>query len=239
MADSAIDRAKQAVRHRVWDAMEREGVSLPPGAQGRIPNFVGADLAAERLADLAAWRSASVVKSNPDWAQLPVRLRALTDGKLLYMAVPRLATVKPFYLLDPAELPQPFDAAVSSDGAAEAAPKVGLDEMRPVDLVVAGSVAVNPAGVRIGKGAGYSDIEVALLIEAGLIGQNTIIVTTVHPVQVLDEDLPEADHDFRVDIAVTSADVLICDRSRRPTGILFEQLSDDVRRAIPILRGIR
>jgi NAD(P)-dependent dehydrogenase (short-subunit alcohol dehydrogenase family) len=35
--------------------------------------------------------------------------------------------------------------------------------MRPVNLVVCGSVAVNRRGVRLGKGAGYSDIEVALL----------------------------------------------------------------------------
>jgi 5-formyltetrahydrofolate cyclo-ligase len=43
-------------------------------------------------------------------------------------------------------------------------------DMRPVDIVVCGSVAVNRQGARLGKGAGYSDIEVALLQEAGLIG---------------------------------------------------------------------
>ena len=47
-------------------------------------------------------------------------------------------------------------------------------------MVVCGSVAVNRRGARLGKGAGYSDIEVALLQEAGLIGPSTVIVTTVH-----------------------------------------------------------
>lgn len=37
--------------------------------------------------------------------------------------------------------------------------------MRPVDIVVCGSVAVNRAGVRLGKGTGYSDIEAGLITD--------------------------------------------------------------------------
>ena len=60
---------------------------------------------------------------------------------------------------------------------------IGRSEMRFVDLVVCGSVAVNERGARLGKGAGYSDIEVGLLAEAGLIGERTTIATTVHELQ--------------------------------------------------------
>ena len=120
------------------------------------------------------------MKAVPDRAQQPVRERALSDGKLLYMAVPRLAGDLPFYLLDPARLAVPPAVAASREGAARAAQKVGLRQMRPVQLVVCGSVAVNRTGARLGKGAGYSDIEVALLTEVGLIGRSTVIVTTVH-----------------------------------------------------------
>jgi 5-formyltetrahydrofolate cyclo-ligase len=42
--------------------------------------------------------------------------------------------------------------------------------MRRVQKVICGSVAVNRTGARLGKGARYSDIEVTLLTEAGLIG---------------------------------------------------------------------
>src|ERR1700745_1438893 len=35
--------AKQAVRERVWQLLERSSVALPPGAYGRIPMFGGAD----------------------------------------------------------------------------------------------------------------------------------------------------------------------------------------------------
>jgi 5-formyltetrahydrofolate cyclo-ligase len=68
---------------------------------GKIPNFLGAEAAAEQLAALPAWAEAHVLKANPDKAQRAVRARALTEGKVLYMAVPRLAEELPFYLLDP------------------------------------------------------------------------------------------------------------------------------------------
>ena len=58
-------RAKQAVRRRVWALLERERAARFPGAEGRIPNFAGASVAAARLASLPAWRAARVVKSNP------------------------------------------------------------------------------------------------------------------------------------------------------------------------------
>ena len=86
-----VARAKQAVRERVWALLERERAARFPGATGRIPNFAGVPTAAARLASLPAWRVAGMVKANPDAPQLPVRARALADGKLLYMAVPRLA----------------------------------------------------------------------------------------------------------------------------------------------------
>lgn len=52
--------------------------------------------------------------------------------------------------------------------------------MQSVDLIICGSVAVNRRGIRLGKGTGYSNIEVALLQEAGLIGLNTELLETEH-----------------------------------------------------------
>lgn len=213
MPGHEIGHAKQAVREKIWGLLARAGAS-PPDVHGYIPDFVGAEQAAARLAELDAWRRARVVMANPDRAQLPVRIRALREGKLLYMAVPRLAAREPFYLLDPAILSLPFEDAATGAGAADTAPLVGTHEMRPVDLVVCGSVAVDRRGIRIGKGAGYSDIEVALLAEAGLVSPGTTIVTTVHQLQVSDDDLPEAEHDFGVDVIVTPAATIRCTPAR-------------------------
>jgi 5-formyltetrahydrofolate cyclo-ligase len=107
--------------------------------------------------------------------------------------------------------------------------------MRRVDMVVCGSVAVNRRGTRLGKGAGYSDIEVALLQEAGRIGPSTLIVTTVHPLQVLDEPMPETEHDFSVDLIVTPDEVIACEPQRRPSGLYWNSLTAAKIAAIPVL----
>lgn len=208
---------------------------MQSGVHGRIPDFVGADTAAERLTTLPAWISAAVIKVVPDAAQRPVRERALAAGKLLYMAVPKLAEAEPFYLLDPAALSVSPAAAADRREVARIAPRVDVDQMRPVDLIVTSSVAVSPTGARLGKGAGYSDIEAALLASAGLIGPETVIVTTVHDLQVVTEPIPEATHDFHVDLIVTPTQVIQCTQRKRPAGITWAEMPAAKIRQIPAL----
>lgn len=231
---TSIPQAKQAIRERVWTQLEGAGV-VEPGVAGYIPDFRGADRAAARLAELPVWQQAYVIKAVPDRAQLPVRVLALEAGKLLYMAVPRLAEAKPFYLLDPQHLSVEPAKAADRAVAARIAPLVDVSEMQPIDLIVVGSVAVNSHGVRLGKGAGYSDIEFGLLAEAGLISEQTTITTTVHELQVLHEELPEEAHDFRVDVIVTPERVIPCPASKRPAGIDWQTLKPEQIAAIPAL----
>jgi 5-formyltetrahydrofolate cyclo-ligase len=187
------------------------------------------------FAQLDVWRKARVIKAVPDKAQLPARARALAEGKLVYMAVPKLAEELPFYQLDPAALTVAPKEAASSKVAAKVARKVGLGDMRAVDLIICGSVAVNRHGVRLGKGAGYSDIEVALLHEAGLNDRDTTIVTTVHSLQVVDESLAETAHDFSVDLIITADEVIECYPPRRPAGLYWDSLSQEKIAPIPVL----
>ena len=229
-----IDEAKKAIRSQVWDLLVRERVA-EPGVHGYVPAFVGVEAAADRLAGLPEWRAAQVVKAAPDRAQKPVREHALRDGKLLYVAVPRLAAELPFFVLDPSDASGPPGAAASGEHAAHHARKVGVQDMHRVDMVVCGSVAVNRRGTRLGKGGGYSDIEVALLQEAGRIGPSTVIVTTVHPFQVVDEPIPETEHDFSVDLIVTPDEVIECEPQRRPTGLYWSNLTPAKIAAIPVL----
>lgn len=230
--------AKAAVRDRVWKYLEREGVS-PEGASGHIPVFSGAEQAAEGLAALDVWRDARVLEAAPDRAQMPVRARALIDRKIVYMAVPDLATHEPFRALEPDRLPVNAVDVASHQGAMRVGVPVSLDQMLPVDLVVTGSVAVNLQGVRLGKGAGFGDLEMALLTAAGVIGDDTVIVTTVHDLQVLDEGLPEAPHDVRVDLIVTPTRVLTCPQSRGRPRLIWEHLTPERIAAIPVLTDWR
>ena len=89
--------------------------------------------------------------------------------------------------------------------------------------------------MRVGKGGGYSDLEFGLLVEAGLVGSATTIATTVHPLQLLDEELPETEHDFRVDLVVTPEETLRTPGHRRPPGILWTHLTAEKIAAIPVL----
>ena len=113
-----------------------------------------------------------MLKANPDAPQLPVRARALADGELGAWPSPpgRRAPVHPAgptahrRPTAPRRLHHRFDrrrAAGRRGRAGAGGPGV------------CGSVAVNRQGARVGKGGGFSDLEFALLVDAGLIGNGT------------------------------------------------------------------
>ena len=240
--DAALLAAKAALRERVWADLDQPGVARFPKPVNRIPNFVGAEAAARRLAETEEWAAAATVKSNPDSPQWPVRQRALADGKVVYMAVPRLAETDPFFLLDPARLADDPRTASSIKGAARSARTVDVDELEPVDLVVTGCVAVDESGARLGKGGGFSDLELAVATEAGLVDAGTVVVTTVHELQVLPAGVvPTTDHDIHVDIVVTPERVLHCARPQSwtlPT-LRWGDLTEEKISAIPLLQRLR
>jgi len=233
-------RSKDQVRKAVWKAMDREGVSRFPGAEGRIPNFAGAKLAAQKLAGHRLWKRSRLVKANPDSPQTHVRRLALEEGKMLVMAVPRLRDQHPFRLLDPRKLSaKQVREAATIKGALRHGKVVALEELPQIDFVLCGSVAVNLSGARIGKGGGFSDLEYALLIEEGVIDEHTVVATTAHPIQILREHLPLTDHDLPIDIIATPRAVIDVERQYdRPRGILWDHLQPPQIHEIPILERI-
>ena len=217
--------------------MDREGVSRFPGAEGRIPNFAGAKAAAERLAKHPDWMRAETVKANPDSPQTHARRLALAQGKCLVMAVPRLREQHPFRLLDPKRLSESqLREAATIKGALRHGKVIDLDEVPELDFVLTGSVAVNLKGARLGKGGGFSDLEFALLSEAGRIDRRTVIATTVHPIQILRENLLMTGHDIPVNLVATPRAVVEVDGAyKRPTGILWDHLQPPQIHEIPVL----
>ncbi|MGA5523088.1 5-formyltetrahydrofolate cyclo-ligase [Streptomyces pseudogriseolus] len=115
------------------------------------------------------------------------------------------------------------------------APTVEVDALRPLALIVLSSVAVKRDGARIGKGASYSDIEFALLTEAGLVTQKTVVVTTVHPLQVTETPIPTTEHDAGVDLIVTPEETITCANRHRPSGVDWSALTAEKIAAIPAL----
>jgi len=231
---------KQAVREAVWDAFdEGDQARFPFPPHDRIPNFAGADAAAERLAETEAWDAAATLKANPDAPQLPVRRRALRAGKTVYMAVPRLRDERCFLELDPAQIDD-VDAAATLSHVDEYARQVAPDVVPPIDLVVSGSVAVTPAGARVGKGEGYSDLEYAVLREFGLVDAETPVATTVHERQVVDDDVAVDAHDVPLDLVVTPERTIRTDATgARPDGIDWSLLDAERIDEIPVLGRLR
>jgi len=226
---------KDSIRARIWDRLaEDELARFPFPPHGRITNFEGASEAAERAMALPELGEAEAVKANPDAPQLPLRRRLLKAGTTVYMAVPRLGEEACFVELDPASISD-LDAAPTVSHMGSYGTRVGPEALPEIDAIVSGSVAVDRAGVRVGKGEGYSDLEFAVLREFGLVDDETPTVTTVHDVQVIDASVDPDRHDVPMDIVCTPTRTIRTDPGPRPTGIYWSALDPTHREEIPIL----
>jgi 5-formyltetrahydrofolate cyclo-ligase len=228
---------KQKVRDKIWALLESRGVSRFPGARGRIPNFTGAETCAGQVGELAVWKRANVIKANPDSPQRAIRYLALKQGKIVYMAVPRLREEKCFVELDPHRIGKNLYGASSIKGAFEYGRPVGVNQMKKVDLILCGSVAVHRKGARVGKGGGYSDLEYGIAKELGLVTARTPIITTVHRLQIVDLDLDIKPHDIPVDYIVTPDMVIeTVTKLSRPKGVYWQYLDSEKIGSIPVLK---
>jgi len=228
---------KQAAREAVWDRLAAEGLARPPfPPHGRIPNFAGARDAATRLFELEPWRSATNIKVNPDTPQRHVREAALARGITVYVATPRLAGG--FLKLDPARIPV-GEYAAAADRARwdDYAVPVALDVLPAMDAIVAGSVAVTPSGRRAGKGAGYSDLEFAILRALGY--PPVPVATTVHDAQVV-ADFPTDRLDQPLAaIATPTRTIVVADPPPAPDGVDWSRIGRAELAAMPILEALR
>ena len=240
---SGHDLVKDRLRTTVWTRLKAQGAAVGEPI-GHIPRFVGNDRAAAQLAMLPIWQQARVIKCNPDQAQAPVRLQALLEDKMLYMAVPRLTEERCFVALTAAELRRrgiALEVAATSRGAMQHGRLVAVHEMSPIDLVVVGCVAVSRDGGRTGKGAGFADLELGLLRQRGLIQADTPIVTTVHTLQIVpNAELPMRVHDWSLTWIVTPDEAITTAAQRpQPPGLLWEHLRPEQLATIPVLRTLR
>lgn len=126
--------------------------------------------------------------------------------------------------------------ATSIKGLSEYGREVPLAEMERVDLIVAGSVAVDDRGGRAGKGAGYSDREYAILRELG--HPEMPIVTTVHDLQVV-EHVSRDPFDIPLDLVVTPTRVIETHTPyAKPDGIDWSRVTVEELAAMPPLREL-
>lgn len=192
---------KRKLREEIWGLMEEENIArFPLPAYGRIPNFEGSDIAAEKVTKLEEWKGARTVIANPDFAQRKVRELALRGGKTLIMASPRLR--RGYLKIDPEGVKGREDFASTIRGAFRYGKRVR--ELPKPDLVITGCVAVDGDGNRLGKGGGYGDREIKTIKDKF---GDVPVITTVHNCQVV-EGVPHEEHDQGVEIIVTPTKVI-------------------------------
>ncbi len=236
-SNSPSFNSKDAARQHVWDSLKDQKLArFPFPIHGRIPNFKGAEAAAKLLFEVSPWKDAKFLKINPDSPQKPLREEALKRGITYFMPTPRLKAG--FKKFDPARIPKDkFREAAALSTCDAWAEEVPLDALPRIDAIVAGSVAVTRTGKRCGKGAGYSDIEFAILRELG--HPAVPVATTVHSVQVV-EDFPRDDIDLPLTIVVTPDEIIkVAQPFSAPAGIHWDRLSDQDLDHMPVLRDLQ
>ncbi|KAG5525631.1 hypothetical protein RHGRI_032067 [Rhododendron griersonianum] len=196
--------------------------------------------------ELDVFRASKCVKDlkvNPDSPQKQVRLLTLEGGKTLLTPQPRLRTgffsIVESHMLTPSTL----NEACTSVGVAKYGRPIGLDEKIKVDLIVIGSVAVDPnTGARLGKGEGFAELEYGMLRYMGAIDDSTPVVTSVHDQQLVD-DIPVEKlliHDVPVDIICTPTQVIFTrTQIPKPQGIYWDKLSTEKLGQIRVLRELK
>lgn len=228
---------KAEAREAVWDRLDEAKVTAHPfRPRARIPNFKGAAEAAERLFTMPPWRNAWAIKVNPDSAQAPVRAEALRRGIEVYVATPKLAGG--FMKFDPARIPYEAAAEASRQANWERwATPVALDELPRFDAIVVGSVAVTRDGHRAGKGAGFADLEFAILRELGHLP--VPIATTIHPLQLVG-GFPIEAIDQRLSAIVTPDEFIAVETpGPMPSGVDWPRLTEAEIASMPILAELR
>jgi len=234
---------KARIRQSVWDKLERENLAnFPRPVHHRIPNFKGADAAADRLVTLDEYKKAKIIKINPDAPQKRVRYHALSSGKIVLVPTPRLRDGL-LNRIDPSSIPNgQLERAASKEGITTFGKPIGLKSQISIDLIIIGSVAVSRSGFRLGKGEGYAELEYGMMRCMNAINDSTVVITTIHDEQIV-EHFPEEllqDHDLTVDIIVTPTQVIYCNSGRpKPKGIFWEKITEDMLLKMPILKTLK
>lgn len=191
---------KQMIRERIWKMLEEENIAIfPRPCYGRIPNFVGSDVASEKIKELDEFKTARCVFCAPDYVLKRIREIVLEEGKVLAVALPHM---EGFLEITPRGLNVNYKitfprmkVSIGKDKfekIKEAATingfkKYGKPLKTKIDLFVQGSVAVDLKGNRLGKGTGYGDKEWEYMIRNNLIMDNIPVVTIVHEKQIVSD----------------------------------------------------
>jgi len=195
---------KKEIREYTWKIIKKHA-KFPFPVKGRIPNFVGARKACERLRKIEKFKESRVVFCAPDSSLRRAREITLEEGKLLLVAKPHL---RGFLILkgDPKK-------CSTISGMLKYGTEVKLENFPygKIGTFVQGCVAVDLNGNRVGKGSGYGDKEYALLKKFNLLEEDAINVVIAHDCQIFDNFSYLVDpHDVKAHVILTPTRTIWC-----------------------------
>lgn len=243
--DKPKEITKRTIRLETWQKIRELKPLRSFSVFNKIPNFNGSEKAAELLAETEEFKKANSIKVNIDVAQEPIKLEVVKHRKTLF--VPPAQKSPNVYAKIKNCNTDELDLAtqkkiIKLQGSADTFEEIDINDVEKLDMVVVGSCAVDRKGHRIGKGNGYVDLDIGILTYLGVITKDTLIVTTVHDLQVYDA-LPEhlfQTYDLPLDLIVTPTEVIrIEKRLPRPAGIQWNLLSSRRLEIVPVLKGIK
>ncbi|CAF1234552.1 unnamed protein product [Rotaria magnacalcarata] len=244
--DTSLQLIKARARTLVWDIMEiKNEILYPHPVHGRIPNFRNNPNCSTNLAQLEEFQRARVIEICPSLAQEHLRLFSLYQGKVVLTPAPSIDDAI-CYKLDPTFLRNhDLARAATKSGAAALGTIINLTAIGNlhVDIFVVASVIVNPiSGARLGKGKGYGDIEYAMMHQLGACNDRTLVVTTVHESQLLN-DLPASvmtEHDLPVNVIITPKRIIYTNNTfTRPHAINWNDIDTETMLNLPVLKEFK
>jgi len=233
-------------RQKVWS--ELRAVAKPDSRfhfdfSEFITDFVGSDIATERLTGMEVYRSAQVVFITPDNCLELLRAQAIRDDKVLLMTTYGIR--RGFIELLRSDVKGGLEEwAVLLDVIERVGRHISLAEIQQryprIDQLVTGGSAVNRQGARFGKGHGFFDIEWATLYSMGVVDVSTPVVDVVHDCQIVDEALDISPFDTICDYIVTPTQVIQVDSPQKPVGgIYWDRLAPGMIESISTLRELK
>jgi 5-formyltetrahydrofolate cyclo-ligase len=229
-----VAKLKAQLREEVWRELDARRVASPRPCHGRIPIFAGARVAAMKVAKRSFFFEAETVYSTLDLSLQPLREEVLRRGKRLVMMLPGF---KGFVIVDGSSLPKgAIRAAATPRGSLVYGSRVEILKGVKIDVFLAGSVAVDNRGGRLGRGDGQQDLEYAVLKELGVLDDRTPVVTLVHEVQVVAQ-VPMELHDVPADyIATPSALLKVESGYKKPSGVIWDLVDEAAANKLPLLK---
>ncbi|XP_030369736.1 uncharacterized protein LOC115620575 [Scaptodrosophila lebanonensis] len=235
---------KRSLRVQTWKKIQEGKVGIGFNSIfNRIPAFVDADKAAGLFIQEEEFKKAQHIRVNIDRALHDFKEKATLANKSVYLPSTRESSAVCLKVDVPVDATEEQKKeALRVQDIQKYRTEIGLDSNLKLDLVVIGSVVVSRDGYRIGRGNGFADLDIGLLIELGAITPETVIVTIVHDLQVVDS-LPTnlfQKYDTPVDLIVTPTEIIrVAKRLPRPSGVFWELLSERRLKILPVLQQLK